>query len=88
RKTWGDADHPGFTDPVYLARRKQFADIAYNYRHGQPSPRVEYTEEERKTWGDADHQGFKDPGYRARRKQFADIAYNYRHGQPIPRVEY
>ena len=27
-----DSDHPGFTDPVYRARRTYFADLAYNYK--------------------------------------------------------
>jgi len=45
-----DSDHPGFTDPVYRARRKQFADIAFHYKHGTPIPTVNYTEQEKGVW--------------------------------------
>uniref|UniRef100_T1IS97 Biopterin-dependent aromatic amino acid hydroxylase family profile domain-containing protein n=1 Tax=Strigamia maritima TaxID=126957 RepID=T1IS97_STRMM len=46
-----DQEHPGFADKLYRARRKEIADVAFEYRHGQPIPRIQYNEDEIKTWG-------------------------------------
>ena len=45
-----DPDHPGFRDPVYRARRDAIARIAFEYRDGDPVPRVDYTDEEQEVW--------------------------------------
>lgn len=46
-----DHDHPGFTDKEYRRRRKQIADVAFDYRFGQVIPQVEYADSEIKAWG-------------------------------------
>jgi Biopterin-dependent aromatic amino acid hydroxylase len=45
-----EADHPGFNDPVYRARRTELAAIARSYNQGDPIPYIVYTEDEIKTW--------------------------------------
>jgi phenylalanine-4-hydroxylase len=45
-----DPDHPGFRDAEYRARRNAIAQIATNYRPGQPIPEAPYTELEHRVW--------------------------------------
>lgn len=44
------ADHPGFHDPAYRARRNAIAAQAVAWRPGQPLPRIDYTEGETAIW--------------------------------------
>lgn len=45
-----DPTHPGFHDLEYRERRKEVAQIAFNYKHGQAIPQVEYNAKEIETW--------------------------------------
>jgi phenylalanine-4-hydroxylase len=44
------ADHPGFADPEYRARRNHIASLSLDWRPGMPVPRVDYTEQETSVW--------------------------------------
>ncbi len=46
------SDHPGFNDPAYRERRAMIDDLARHHRHGEPLPRVAYTDRETATWGE------------------------------------
>lgn len=46
-----EADHPGFADTDYRQRRGLIAQIARDYKHGEPIPRIDYTKAEVETWG-------------------------------------
>jgi phenylalanine-4-hydroxylase len=43
-------DHPGASDPEYRGRRSQIAAAALAWRSGQPTPVIDYTDEEQEVW--------------------------------------
>ena len=50
------ADHPGFNDPDYRARRAEIDQLARAYQHGDRVPVVAYTDIENQTWGEVYRQ--------------------------------
>jgi phenylalanine-4-hydroxylase len=44
------ADHPGFTDAAYRARRQALGEVAAAYRRGEPVPDAPYADEEHALW--------------------------------------
>jgi phenylalanine-4-hydroxylase len=43
-------DHPGANDPAYRERRGAIAAAALAWSPGEPSPKIEYTEDEQEVW--------------------------------------
>jgi phenylalanine-4-hydroxylase len=63
------ADHPGFSDPDYRARRAAIAEVGRNHRPGQPIADVEYTPEEDEVWRVVSHE------LRRKHERYAAAAY-------------
>jgi phenylalanine-4-hydroxylase len=44
------ADHPGFSDPVYRARREELATLSTAHKWDKPIARIDYTDNEIRCW--------------------------------------
>src|ERR1700744_4517710 len=50
------ADHPGFNDPEYRARRNEIAAAAMAWRPRTPAPTIDYEEAENPIWRRVSHE--------------------------------
>jgi len=51
-----NADHPGFSDPAYRARRNALAALSVDWRPGDPVPEPTYSDVEHRVWQTIDHE--------------------------------
>ncbi len=72
-----EVDHPGFSDPLYRARRNDIARLSLNHRPGDPIPLVQYSDVEHDVWAVVSrelasrHERYACSSYRDAKQQLA-----------------
>lgn len=77
------ANHPGFNDPDYRARRNAIAARAVAWKPGEPLPRIDYTESETAIWRQVSHE-LADKHHRRAHPEY--LAAKERLGLPADRI--
>ena len=77
------ANHPGFNDPDYRARRNAIAAWAVAWKPGEPLPRIDYTESETAIWRQVSHE-LADKHHRRAHPEY--LAAKERLGLPADRI--